>query len=80
MNEGIQTSKWSGQAGSSGDAPRAGGAEEPTRTAAEDANTRRGLKRSAELPPDDGARDLVRGRGEHLDDDVLNKQRMQMLI
>ena len=50
------------QAGSSGDAPM--------RTAAEDADTRRGLKISAESPPDDGARDLVRGRGEHLDDDV----------
>ena len=35
-------------AGSSGDAPRAGGAEEPMRTAAEDADTRRGSKRSAE--------------------------------
>ena len=57
-------------AGSSGDAPRARGAEEPMRTAAEDADTRRGLKRSAELPPDDGARHLVRGRREHLDDDV----------
>ena len=57
-------------AGSSGDTPRAGGAEEPTRTAAEDADTRRGLKISAELPPDDGAMCLLRGRGEHLDDDV----------
>ena len=49
------------RAGTSGDAPGVGGAEEPMRTAAEDA---------AELPPDDGARDLVRGRGEHLDDAV----------
>ena len=57
-------------AGSSGDAPRAGGAEEPMRTAAEDADRRRGLKRSTEIPPDDGARDLVRGRGELFDDDV----------
>ena len=40
------------------------------RTAAEDADTRRGLNMSAEFPPDDGARDLVRGRGEHLVDDV----------
>ena len=39
MNEGIQTSKWS----SSGEAPRVGGAEESTRTAAEDVDTRRGL-------------------------------------
>ena len=41
------------------------------RTAAEDADTRRGLKRSAELPYDDGARDRAPGRGEHLDHDVL---------
>ena len=39
-------------------------------TAAEDADVRRGLKRSAELQPDDEARDLVRSRGEHLDEDV----------
>ena len=39
-------------------------------TAADDADTRRGLKRSEALPLDDEARDLVRGRGEHLDDDV----------
>ena len=39
-------------------------------TAAEDADVRRGLKRSAELPFHDEARDLVRSRGEHLDDDV----------
>ena len=32
-------------AGSDGDVPRVGGAEEPRRTAAEDADTRRGLKR-----------------------------------
>ena len=50
--------------------PELEGAEEPMRTAAEDADTRRGLNISAELPPDDGARDWVRGRGEHLDDDV----------
>ena len=73
MNEGIQTSKWSDlPAGSSGDAPRAGGVEEPMRTAAEDAGTRRGLNRSAELPLDDGARDRAPGRGEHLDDDVAD--------
>ena len=73
MNEGIQTSKWSDQACRQGVAerhPEPGGAEEPMRTAAEDADRRRGLKTSAELPPDDGARDLVCGRGEHLDDDV----------
>ena len=57
-------------AGSSGDASRVGGAEEPVRTAAEDADTRRGLKRTAELPLDDGARDRAPGRGEHLDDVV----------
>ena len=38
-------------------------------TAPEDAETRRGLKRSAELPIDD-PRSEVRGRGLHLDDDV----------
>ena len=38
-------------------------------TAQEDAETRRGLKRSAELPIDD-PRSEVRGRGLHLDDDV----------
>ena len=38
-------------------------------TASEDAETRRGLKRSAELPTDDQMLE-VRGRGEHLDDDV----------
>ena len=38
-------------------------------TAPEDAETRRGLKRSAELPIDD-SRSEVRGRGLHLDDDV----------
>ena len=38
-------------------------------TASEDAETRRGLKRSAELPIDD-PRSEVRGRGKHLDDDV----------
>ena len=39
-------------------------------TADEDSDVRRGLNISAEFPADDGARDLVRGRGEHLDDDV----------
>ena len=38
-------------------------------TAPEDAETRRGLKKSAELPIDD-SRSEVRGRGLHLDDDV----------
>ena len=38
-------------------------------TVPEDADTRRGLKRSAELPIDD-PRSEVRGRGSHLDDDV----------
>ena len=38
-------------------------------TAAEDADARRGLKRSAEMPIDDRARDRAPGRGEHLDDD-----------
>ena len=38
-------------------------------TAPEDTETRRGLKRSAELPIDD-PRSEVRGRGLHLDDDV----------
>ena len=38
-------------------------------TAPEDAETRRGLKRSAELLIDD-PRSEVRGRGLHLDDDV----------
>ena len=38
-------------------------------TAPEDAETRRGSKRSAELPIDD-PRSEVRGRGLHLDDDV----------
>ena len=38
-------------------------------TAPEDAETRRGLKRSAELPIDD-PKSEVRGRGLHFDDDV----------
>ena len=42
---------------------------EPMQTAPEDAETRRGLKTSAELPIDD-PRSEVRGRGLHLDDDV----------
>ena len=45
------------------------GSGEPMQTAPEDAETRRGLKRSAELPIDD-PRSEVRGRGSHLDDDV----------
>ena len=57
-------------AGSSGGALRAEGADEPLGTAAEDADVRRGLKISAELPPDDEARELVRSRGEHLSEDV----------
>ena len=28
------------------------------------------IERSAELPPDDGARDCAPGRSDHLDDDV----------
>ena len=44
------------------------GSGEPMQTAPEDAETRRGLKRSAELPIDD-LRSEVRGRGLHLDDD-----------
>ena len=36
-----------------GNAPRAGGSDEPMKTAPEDAETRRGLKISAELPPED---------------------------
>ena len=38
-------------------------------TAPEDAETRRSLKNSAELPTD-GPKSEVRGRGLHLDDDV----------
>ena len=53
---------------SSGETPQPGSGE-PTQTAPEDAETRRGLKRSAELPIDD-PRSEVRGRGLHLDDDV----------
>ena len=45
------------------------GSGEPVQTAPEDAETRRGLKRSAELPIDD-PRSEARGRGLHLDDDV----------
>ena len=45
-----------------------GGSEEPMETAPEDAETRRGLRRPAVLPPDDGARDRAPGRGEHFDD------------
>ena len=57
-------------AGSSGDAPRAEGIDEPMGTAAEDADVRRGLKRSAELPLDDRPRDRAPRRGEDLDDDA----------
>ena len=53
---------------SSGETPQPGSGE-PMQTAPEDAETRRGLKRSAELPIDD-PRSEVRGRGLHLDDDV----------
>ena len=45
------------------------GSGEPMQTAPEDAETRRGLKRSAELPIDD-PRSEVRGRGLHLDVEV----------
>ena len=45
------------------------GSGEPMQTAPEDAETRRGLRKSAELPIDD-PRSEVRGRGLHLDDDV----------
>ena len=45
------------------------GQENPMQTAPEDAETRRGLKRSAELPIDD-PRSEVRGCGLRLDDDV----------
>ena len=45
------------------------GSGEPMQTAPEDAETRQGLKRSAELPIDD-PRSEVRGRGLYLDDDV----------
>ena len=45
------------------------GSGEPIQPAPEDAETRRGLKKSAELPIDD-PRSEVRGLGLHLDDDV----------
>ena len=45
------------------------GSGEPMQTAPEDAETRRGLNKSAKLPIDD-PRSEVRGRGLHLDDDV----------
>ena len=45
------------------------GSGESMQTAPEDAETRRGLKRSVESPIDD-PRSEVRGRGLHLDDDV----------
>ena len=53
---------------SSGETPQPGSGE-PMQTAPEDAETRRGLKKSAELPFDD-PRSEVRGRRLHLDDDV----------
>ena len=53
---------------SSGETPQSGSGE-PMQTAPEDAETRRDLKTSAELPIDD-PRSEVRGRGSHLDDDV----------
>ena len=53
---------------SGGETPQPGSGE-PMQTAPEDAETRRGLKRSAELPVDD-PRSEVRGRGLHLDDEV----------
>ena len=53
---------------SSGETLQAG-SREPMQTAPEDAETRRGLKRSAELPIDD-PRSEGPGRGLHLDDDV----------
>ena len=53
---------------SSGEIPQPGSGE-PMQTASEDAETRRGLKSSAELPIDD-PRSEVRGRGLHLEDDV----------
>ena len=59
--------------GSSGGAPSQR-AEEPMRTAAEDADTRRGLKISAELQPEDGARDRAPGRGGH------HTQRMEQML
>ena len=57
-------------AGSCGGALRAEGTDEPMGTVAEDTDVRRGLKRSAELPFDDRARDRAPGHGEHLDEDV----------
>ena len=72
---------------SSGETPQPGSGE-PMQTAPEDAETRRGLKRSAELPIDD-PRSEVRGRGLHLDDDVpivtplynrLGNQRMRQKL
>ena len=65
MNEGISDVEMVGSGlltGSSGDAFRVGGGEEYMRTTAEGADSRRGLKTSAELQPNDGARDLVRSR------------------
>ena len=53
---------------SSGETPQLGSGE-PMQTAPEDTETRRGLKRSVELPIDD-PRSEVRGGGLHLDDDV----------
>ena len=53
---------------SGGEAPQLGSGK-PMQTASEDVESRRGLKRSAELLIDD-PRSEVRGRGLHLDDDV----------
>ena len=52
------------EAASSGETPQPGSGE-PMQTAPDDAETRRGLKRSAELPIDD-PRSEVRGRGHTL--------------
>ena len=73
MNEGILSSEMVGSglpAGSRGDAPQAERADEPMGTAAEYADVRRRLKKTSDLPPDDGARDRAQGRGEPLDEDV----------
>ena len=67
-DEGARESTGTEAARSSGETLQPGSGE-PMQTAAEDAETRRGLKISAELPVDD-PRSEVRGRGLHLDDDV----------
>ena len=63
MSKGTQTSKGVEERHSRSEAQK-------STHAAEDTDTRRRLKRSAELPIDNGARDCAPGRGEHLDDDV----------